>query len=93
MLLFINGSSRHLQKETDEDKLKVIIRTCLRMAFEDVRKRSAAQGVIDEEDDNTMDGPAALTDITVANYSTLTSFLSEAFSPSVPGYRWQFRNG
>ena len=48
-------------------------------------QRSAAQGVIDEEDDNTMDGPAALTDITVANYSTLTSFNSEEFTPGVPG--------
>ena len=43
-------------------------------------QRSAAQGVID-----SMDGPAVLTDITVANYSTLTSFNTEAFSPGVPG--------
>ena len=43
-------------------------------------QRTAAQGVID-----SMDGPAALTDITVANYSTLTSFNTEAFSPGVPG--------
>ena len=43
-------------------------------------QRTAAQGVID-----SMDGPAVLTDITVANYSTLTSFNTEAFSPGVPG--------
>jgi hypothetical protein len=49
------------------------------------RQQSEAQGVIEEEDDVSADGPAALTDITVANYSTLTSFNTEAFSPGVPG--------
>ena len=47
-------------------------------------QQSAAKIVIESEDPNA-DGTAALTDITVANYSTLSSFLSEAFSPSVPG--------
>ena len=47
-------------------------------------QRSAAQIVIESDDPNA-DGTDALTDITVANYSTLSSFLSEAFSPSVPG--------
>ena len=44
------------------------------------RQQSEAQQVID-----SMDGPAVLTDITVANYSTLTSFNTDAFSPGVPG--------
>ena len=48
-------------------------------------QRTAAQEVIEEDDDTSMDGPAALANITVANYSTLTSFNSEAFSPTTPG--------
>jgi hypothetical protein len=48
-------------------------------------QRSAAQQVIEEEDDESADGADALTGITAANYSTLTSFNSETFSPSVPG--------
>ena len=47
-------------------------------------QQSAAQQVIDSNDP-AADGPAALTDITLANYSTLTSFNTEAFSPGVPG--------
>ena len=48
------------------------------------RQQSEAQQVIDS-DDPAADGPAALTDITLANYSTLTSFNTEVFSPGVPG--------
>ena len=47
-------------------------------------QRTAAQGVI-ESGDSDSDGLDALTDITAANYSTLTSFNTETFSPSVPG--------
>ena len=47
-------------------------------------QRSAAQLVIESEDPNA-DGLAALTGLTAANYSTLGSFMTEAFSPSVPG--------
>ena len=47
-------------------------------------QRSAAQGVIESDDPNA-DGTAALTGLTTANYSTIASFNTEAFSPSVPG--------
>ena len=41
--------------------------------------------VVIESGDSDSDGLDALTDITAANYSTLTSFNTEAYSPSVPG--------
>ena len=47
-------------------------------------QRTAARAVIESEIP-ALDGEAALIGITTANYSTLTSFNTEAFSPSTPG--------